>query len=286
MTAAALATVSTLAVSAPAFAAGKARPTISEGERAFAALQVQNLMSKHEFYHAAGMNLEEVDALWVNRKGSFASTATFGSPAWVMYGVETVRKAYGEQNQANRVAALKKLSELDPSIKNVPENLGAGHEWAMHTSTTPVIEVAGDGKTAKGIWYSPGMGLMAQVGDGKVAAGGTFFWEKYAGDFVKENGVWKIWHMQMSYDFTPGLPQEWVKNYTKVYDEALANAVKPQGEFREAGERAAFNLPDGFRKPKYSYPAYSPTRPGIIYPPLPQPYYTFKETFNYCNCDQ
>ena len=53
---------------------------------------------------------------------------------------------------------------------------------------------------------------------------------------------------------------------------------------REAGERSDA-MPAGFTKPLYSYPAYTPRRPGIIYPQLPQPYYTFSETFNYCNCN-
>jgi hypothetical protein len=45
-------------------------------------------------------------------------------------------------------------------------------------------------------------------------------------------------------------------------------------------------LPPGFSKPRYSYPAYSPQRPGIVYPQLPRPYQTWGETFNNCNCDQ
>jgi hypothetical protein len=47
----------------------------------------------------------------------------------------------------------------------------------------------------------------------------------------------------------------------------------------------AQSLPPGFRKPTYSYPIWNPLRPGLIYPRLPEPYYTFSETFSYCNCD-
>lgn len=261
------------------------RATISEGERAFAALQVQNVMSKHTYMHSVGMNAEEVDALWVSPKGAFAKTATFSSPMWVMNGLSVVRGAYGEENQRNREAALKALNAIDPSIKFEPANIGAGHEWVMHTTTTPVIEVAGDGKTAKGMWYSPGMGLMTKVANGQATVGGTFFWEKYAGDFVKENGVWKIWHLQMAYDFTPAIPKEWTQQYT--LGTATATAEQKADEvMREAGERMAGALPPGFTKPKFSYPAYSVKRPAIVYPQLPEPYYTFKETFSYCNCDQ
>ena len=261
------------------------RVMISPGERAMATQQVQNLMSKHEFYHSAGMNLESVDDLWVSPDGIYADTATFGSPIWVMYGLQTVRNAYGLQNQANRQAALEAINEVDPSVEVTEENLGAGHEWVMHTSTTPIIEIAGDGKTAKGIWYSPGLGIMANVTDGKIGAQGSMFWEKYAGDFVLEDGIWKIWHLQMAYDFVPGLPQEMMDRVLGSLGD-MAYRPEESGRMLQAGERPDFELPPGFRAPLYSYPDYSPQRPGIIYPQFPEPYYTFSETFTFCNCDQ
>jgi hypothetical protein len=155
----------------------------------------------------------------------------------------------------------------------------------MHTSTTPIIEVAGDGKTAKGVWYSPGVGLSAVINGGKANVNGTFFYEKYAGDFVLEDGQWRIWHLQMAYDFVPGIPKEMVESLSVVLNANIPSENKGNDTFREAGERSG-EMPKGFSKPKYSYPIYSPTRPGIIYPKLPEPYYTFKETFSYCNCDQ
>lgn len=257
-------TIGVVSVPGTAIAAGK--PTVSKAERALAMWEVQNVMSRHAFYHAAGINRQEVDDLWVDRKGPNAKTATFASPGWVMNGIETIRGAYGDGHESSRAKALKALSEIDPGVKDVPENLGAGDEWAMHTNTTPVLEIAGDGKTAKGVWYSPGMGLFTRIEDGKAIVKGTFFWEKYGGDFIKEKGVWKIWHLQMAYDFTPALDEKW-----------LNNEKKPEAQ---AGEKIN-ELPPGFSKPKYSYPAFSPARPSIIYPPLPKPYYTFKDTFSY-----
>ncbi|WP_219993873.1 nuclear transport factor 2 family protein [Aestuariibacter sp. GS-14] len=261
----------------------KERPVISKGDHAYIALQVQNAMSRHAYYHAAGMNLEEVDHLWVSRTGPNAKTATFASPIWVMSGIETVRNAYGKENQANREKALKAIQKVVPDLKFEEANLGAGHEWAMHTNTTPIIEVAGDGKTAKGVWYSPGMGLMASVQGDDAPINSVFFWEKYAGDFILEDGKWKIWHLQMAYDFTPGLPKEMTDAFALINGEL--DAAEESGPMREAGERMA-SLPPGFLKPAYSYPIYSPARPGLIYPRLPEPYYTFSETFSYCNCDE
>lgn len=270
---------------APLMAKLKARKTISDGERAAATWAVQNLMSRHEYMHAAGLNLEEVDSFWVSRDGAFAKTAAFASPGWVMNGIETIRNAYGKGSRADAEAARKALAAVDPSVQDTEAFFGAGAEWVMHTSTTPIIEVAGDGQTAQGAWYSPGVGIMPTIVDGKVKLTPMMFWEKYGGDFVKENGVWKIWHLQMAYDFVPGLPAEMVAELNKKLGD-LAWKGLAGGVAVESGERMNGALPPGFSKPRYSYPAYSPQRASVVYPHLPKPYYTWGETFNNCNCDQ
>ncbi len=273
------------AAAASASTKSPARPVISDGERAAATWAIQNIMSRHEFMHAAGRNLEEIDTMWVAKGGKYAATATFGSPAWVMYGLDTVRSAYGMKSHADAQASLAKLAAIDPSVRNVPENYGAGAEWVMHTSTTAIIEIAGDGKSAQGAWYSPGIGIMPVYQDGKIHLQSMMFFEKYGGDFVKENGVWKIWHLQMAYDFVPGLPESILSQLNEQLGAlALHEPLKPVGG--EAGERMRGELPPGFRKPLYSYPAYSPQRASKIWPNLPRPYYTFGETYNNCNCNQ
>jgi len=129
------------------------------------------------------------------------------------------------------------------------------------------------------------MGIMPQWVDGKVRLQSMMFWEKYGADFVKENGVWKIWHLQMAYDFVPDLPREMVEAVSKKLGDLAYAGVAPKSQ-GEAGERMGAELPPGFSKPKYVYPAYSPQRSAVIWPHLPRPYYTFGETFNNCNCDQ
>lgn len=258
---------------------------ISAGERAAASIAVQNLMSTHEFMHAANQNLEELDTMWVSPNGKYASTATFGSPAWVMYGLQTIRNAYGKKSRSDAQTAQAKIAAIDPKVTIDPKFYGAGAEWVMHSSTTPVIEVADDGKTAQGAWYSPGVGIMPVYEDGKIHLQSMFFYEKYGADFVKEDGKWKIWHLQMAYDFVPGLPEEMLKAVNEqLGDLALGHQLKPVGG--EAGERSGFEMPEGFRKPLYSYPAYSPQRPSVIWPHLPKPYRTYSETYNNCNCEQ
>jgi hypothetical protein len=61
----------------------------------------------------------------------------------------------------------------------------------VHSMLTPVIEVAADGKTAKGVWDSFG----PNISNGNDI--GNWLWVKYGVDFIKEDGAWKIWHMQV-----------------------------------------------------------------------------------------
>jgi hypothetical protein len=272
------------------------RQTISDGEAALAAIRVQNVMSEHEYLHAAGMNLEEVDALWVSPTGEYAKTACFFSPGWVMQGVATVRKAYGEGHASDKEKAFEELKKVYPELANMDaKTAGIGGEFAMHTSTTPVIEVAGDGKTAKGIWYSPGLGLTPHVNGDSVQVGSIFFWEKYAGDFVKENGQWKIWHLGMYYDFTPSFPESMTAKLNKGTASAQAGGqggpggAPPQGggaqqqDNREKGEKMTPEeiAKGGMLQNPYKYPNWSPDRKNVITPKFPAPYYTFSETFSY-----
>jgi hypothetical protein len=283
----------------------KKRKTVSDAERALAMWEVQNVMSKHAYYHAAGMHLEELADIWVDEKGANSDTATFASPGWIMHGIAGVKKFYGQVNQDNKVKELEAVSKLYPEIKNVKENLGAGHEYAMHTNTTAVIEIAGDGKTAKGIWYSPGIGLSAHINGTDVSYGGTFFWEKYGADFIKENGIWKIWHCQMWYDWTPSFPTSMTASIGagsggapaggqaqgapgvqgapggQGGDQAGKGAVEAGEKVQGKAEAATAKPGDMTSNPNNHYEPYSAKRVPTIAPRFPEPYYTFSETFSY-----
>jgi hypothetical protein len=75
----------------------------------------------------------------------------------------------------------------------------------MHMITTSHVVVAGDGKTAKGIFYSPG--FLTEIGsDGKPKSAWDF--KRYSVDFVKEGEDWRIWHFTAYTDFVtpPNVP--------------------------------------------------------------------------------
>jgi hypothetical protein len=180
------------------------RPTISPGERALAVTQVQNAFSRHAYYHAAGKHLDELADVWVKEDGPYAATVTWKNESGIIEGMDKLKKFYGESLRENQMQLLEQISKIVPEVKNVPENLGVGYEYSMHFQTTPVIEIAGDGKTAKGIWYSPGVHIGGSVlENGKTTMSGGWWMEKYGVDFVNEDGKWKIWHIGMYYDHTP-----------------------------------------------------------------------------------
>ena len=66
-----------------------------------------------------------------------------------------------------------------------------------HPLTTGLVELAEDGKTAKGLWYSIGNEAMAQA-DGTAHV--QWMLGKVAADFVREEDGWKIWHIVISTD--------------------------------------------------------------------------------------
>ena len=142
--------------------------------------EINNLMSLHSWYHAALRNDIEVQEIWVSPTGEFAKTAIWAQTSGYFLGMEKIMATYGAKD----------------SKGNMPDPKG-GFVW--HTITTPVVEIAEDRKTAKGIWYTPGI-VGSYKEDGSNSS--QWMWEKYGVDFVMENGKWKVWHMKVYTDFS------------------------------------------------------------------------------------
>jgi len=85
---------------------------------------------------------------------------------------------------------------------------------SIHAPICPVIEVAGDGKTARGVWI--GLGLLAMKDRKTGEPSGAWEWDKYGVDFIKEDGVWKIWHFHI-YRLLHGwdVDAKWVEQFKK-----------------------------------------------------------------------
>jgi hypothetical protein len=273
----------------------KGRAEISAGERALAILEVQNVFSKHAYYHQVGQFCEEMEDLWVKENGPNAATAQWTNGGRVQNFAE-IKANYCTNHYESLKKILTDLSKKVPSVKDIPANVGAGNEYVMHTQETPVIEVAGDGKTAKGLWYSIGIGVRASVkNDGTYTKSTEWMWEKYAVDFIKEDGKWKIWHLINVMDEPP---------LTSPTTASLSGATSGQGGApggqggapggqggapggqggqAPAGANVGTGAGGGQLQASKTIEVFkwSPTVVPKIEPKFPEPYYTFSETFSY-----
>ncbi len=146
--------------------------------------EIQNLMSRYEYLHTAGLHEETAELFAKKTPGVRAEL-----PSWGVYeGTEGIKRMFAD---------VHKFVEGD--------RLGVLNVLPL---TTPLIEVAGDGKTAKGLWISPGIETMKV--EGKLQA--FWAWPKYAVDFVKEDGKWKFWHMHIYVIIHTPYDQSWVES--------------------------------------------------------------------------
>ena len=169
-------------------------------QKAVDAQAIQNVMSRHILYHNYGEHAEEMEELWVQEPANQA-TATFGMNMGYEVGYDYIWEFYVDLHDSGWLSSAKQWCEdngVDISgmtDEEILETYGGVGQMLLHVITTAIIEVADDGLTAKGYWYTPGM--LMQTGDENAQT----MWENYGADFVKEDGQWRIWHLHMYTDF-------------------------------------------------------------------------------------
>ena len=204
--------------------------------------EIQNLMGKYVYWHEVERDPEFPDTIYA-MKTPGVSAEVAGMGAYV--GSESIHRFF------------KPMPDMEPGAKTSRKGVLFTHPLA-----TPVIEVAGDGKTAKGVWMSPG------YEGGVKDIGGCFVYTKYGVDFAKENGKWKVWHYHVYRVFmTP-----WNIPYTDEWEKNVRDKQKrPEG------------MP-GMAKPDlpatYDHPYAADTSRELV-PEPPEPYETWKDTFSY-----
>lgn len=134
----------------------------------------------------------------------------------------------------------------------------------MKSLVAPVIEIAADGATAKGIWTIHGMNTKL------TAAGQVSYWERayVASDFVWEDGAWKVWHLLYVQDLDAPSGTNWA-DPAPEYPADPAYAALADFRFPEPNVKMTV------------YETYSAARPFYAPPAYPEPYETFAETFSY-----
>lgn len=196
-------------------------------DRLEAAREIENLMGRYVFFRMYDM-LDETVELFTKTEDTLLAM-----PMGVYEGPDAAERAI----------------KIDHAPMSEEAKKGT---LIMHNVCTPVIEIAGDGATGKGVWISPGMATVGPPGDKHAMR----CWLKYSCDFKKISGEWKIWHMYKYNIFN--LPYE--KSWTEDTD-------VPDGE-----------IPRGYsdrpREGKYGYN--TDTEPDRV-PLPPKSYYTWGE---------
>lgn len=157
---------------------------------------VKDLMARRQVLNMNNERRRELDTLWVTEE-KYRKTASIGSNWGYYVGMDEISNYYVVEHTNRQQAELDAKCAAQPSLRNIRDNFGYGDLISTHAST-PCVVLAGDGKTAKGVWYS-----MAVQATGNPDGTCTTLWhpERICADFVKEDsGEWKIWHLLISLD--------------------------------------------------------------------------------------
>ena len=164
---------------------------IHDAQRALDRVEVENVISKHEYYHSALNHMGEFLEIWVN-EDPWMETMSWTNNNQKMVGAYNLWGFMVPDLVGNITMSMSAAIEDDPKgiIEEAPETYGTGMFW-YHMLMSPMIVVADDGQTARACFQSFGtvtgpMGAM------------TAQWtcESYGFDCAKmSTGEWKIWHL-------------------------------------------------------------------------------------------
>lgn len=146
--------------------------------------QVCNAQASHNWGYYQHLHKDELDQYWAQTVDSIVYAhgreAFYGHESTYQYYIETPKRMC----ENGRINALKNYGiQVDP-----PEGPG----YRVHNViSSPVVEIAGDGNTAQGIWMAHT--FMSQI-DPDGGASPSFGLAKYGDEFYFENNTWKMWH--------------------------------------------------------------------------------------------
>lgn len=226
--------------------------------------EVTNLFSRYMFLHNAFED-QQIILLW-------AKEGTPGMSA--------------EYSNLGRYTTYDSIMEYH---RNRPNPIG---KLIFHYLADPVVEVAGDGETAKGMWIMTGLesGLTKpehaeQMPDWmhvpNLIVDGKRVWmhkvyAKYGVDFIKQDGEWKIWHFRCFEVAREPYGMGWIPWAAEAEHGGFNSELMYIGD---DGRPVFMPEPDG--PALIDANPYRIDRGQTLDAPLPEPYYTFSETFSY-----
>ena len=215
---------------------------------------IERIMGRYTFLNCYKKHRDFFDMYWC--KETENPTITFNDRKYIGY--EAVKNYFVVYNEAqtkwaNEIMRNKYPEELDN--KPDAEIWGVGSNTVL-TFTTPLIQVAFDEKSAKGLWLV--LGETTEVyGDGPKAG---WLLGRCGMDFVKEAGQWRIWHMTFFTDFETPVGKNWGTDIMYPHEGIPIPAPTESGTY---------------------YQNYSKDYVSRLIPAIPKPYDTFANTFSY-----
>lgn len=237
-------------------------------ERARDRGEVANLFAKYQYYHSLIYDHLSVDEIYAQNQPDVRHDWSVG----VLDGLEELRRYYVERPRYNG-------------------------KLICHFLSNPIIEVAGDGKTAKGLWIAAGhestpypkrprysdpdgdpVGPRLQGPDKYgIYKFAHWVWNKYGVDFVKEDGKWRMWHLRTVGLIRTHFNMDWIDfSLRNLIDNKLCGLEAPAG----AVESKPLSAYPTRMSPKPHF-GYTVGQPPECVPEIPKPYKTFDETFEY-----
>lgn len=190
--------------------------------------EVMNLMGLRNYYYLSDNLPGLLEDLWV-QEPEHRKTASLGSNFGFYIGWEEIQRYVRERSQRISVGSQ------------------------SQSVNTPMIHVAFDRKTARGLWYSDGY-ITDLRGNTDVIA------QKVAVDFIREGDQWKIWHLTYGADLVDALHTDPI-----------------EGDYGMLGQlKEWFGTPTVAcmtHDPKYNW--------NDNYPAEPEPYESFRSTESY-----
>lgn len=221
---------------------------------------IKNLMGKYVNTVLLNREQEAFDLFWADEE----DVCLGFNEGWYR-GPAAVRGYFDACHERNKLVAktLQKHFPQKLGDKTDEEIYGIG-TMKIYPLYTPVIEIAADGKTAKGLWSC--MGSHCDVDP--VGPLSRWLWGYYAADFVLTDAGWKIWHLQFVHDIDGVCGENWGAP-EKAYPEIPEFAPLKDFAYPEFTERETLRN------------VYSPKRRPDRVPRIPEPYHTFADTFSY-----
>ncbi len=233
---------------------------------------VENVFSNYMYLHNA-FHDEEIKKLWAKR----------GTPDM--------------SAQYSNLGVYTNYDSIMAYHSGRPDPVG---KLIFHYVTTPSIQIAGDGKTAKGLWIVAGVesGLMTQQQaahapsylfeqneTGGTEVHGKRVWAhwlqiKYGVDFIRQDGEWKIWHFRCFEISRARFDRNWISLAAEIQDDAANNKFNADLMYLGEDGKPVYMPPVDGPPKSLAYP-YRPDGRIELQPALPTPYDTFSHTTPY-----